>query len=54
VTNLARIRLGRTKVIPRRHDEDGASNFFSLSEDENGLWLMAAQGPGAGSAVPSS
>lgn len=45
VTNLPPMRVNRTKVIPRRQDEDGGSNFSFLSENDNGLWLMAVQGP---------
>lgn len=45
VTNLAPINVNRTKVIPRRQDEDGRSSLSFLSENDNGLWLMAVQGP---------
>lgn len=46
VTNLAPMKVNRTKVVPRRQDEDGGSSVSFLSENDKGLWLMAVQGPG--------
>lgn len=45
VTNLAPMKVNRAKVIPRVQNEDGRSSLSFLSENENGLWLMAVQGP---------